>query len=71
EPRQRLPKTYWQIGTLDVIRPHVITEQHSMSGDVIMPHVVDAIFAVDIDDLSSFNKAAEVITEQDCVKFDA
>ena len=71
EPRQRLPQTYWQIGTLDVIRPHVITEQHSMSGNVIMPYIVDNIFAIDIDELSSFQKAEEVILKYDCVKFDA
>ncbi|MBC7487932.1 MAG: acylneuraminate cytidylyltransferase family protein [Cytophagaceae bacterium] len=71
EPRQRLPQTYWQIGTLDVIRPHIITEQSSMSGKTILPHVVDNLFAVDIDDLFSFQKAAEVIVNNDCVKFNA
>jgi CMP-N,N'-diacetyllegionaminic acid synthase len=69
EPRQRLPKTYWQIGTLDVIKPHVITMQNSMSGKRILPYVVDNAFAVDIDDMESFKKAAEVILKHDCVKF--
>jgi CMP-N,N'-diacetyllegionaminic acid synthase len=71
EPRQRLPKTYWQIGTLDVIRPRIITEDYSMSGNVIMPHVVENLFAVDIDDLSGFQKAEEVISQNDCIKFDS
>lgn len=71
EPRQRLPKTYWQIGTLDVIRSHVIIDENSMSGDVIMPHIVENVFAVDIDDLSGFQKAEEVISKYDCIKFDS
>lgn len=71
EPRQRLPKVYWQIGTLDVIKPSVITEDSSMSGKVIMPHVVEHTFAVDIDDLAGFKKAEEVISANDCIKFKA
>lgn len=69
EPRQRLPKTYWQIGTLDVIKPYVITEQKSMSGKRILPFIVDNVFAIDIDELESFNKAGEVIQKLNCVKF--
>jgi CMP-N,N'-diacetyllegionaminic acid synthase len=69
EPRQRLPKTYWQIGTLDVIKTAVITEQNSMSGKSILPHVIDSRFAVDIDDIQSFSKASEVLNNYDCIKF--
>lgn len=69
QPRQILPKVYWQIGTLDVIRTPVITEQNRMSGDIILHHIVDNTLAVDIDDVNSFDKAAEVITNHDCIRF--
>ena len=67
--RQTLPKVYWQIGTLDVIRTNVITEQKRMSGNTILHHIVDNSLAVDIDDIGSFDKAAEVISKGDCIKF--
>ncbi len=69
EPRQRLPKTYWQIGTLDVIRPEVILKKNSISGKKIIPHVVGNEWAIDIDDISSFVKTADVIVSDDFVKF--
>ena len=69
EPRQRLPKTYWQIGTLDVIKTSVITNQNSMSGKIILPYVIDQQFAVDIDDINSFIKAEEVLNNHNCVQF--
>ncbi|MCU0269967.1 MAG: Gfo/Idh/MocA family oxidoreductase [Acidimicrobiales bacterium] len=61
EPRQALPTVYWQIGVLDVIRPATILEQGSMSGRVILPLVVDAALAVDIDDASSIPRAEEAL----------
>lgn len=69
EPRQRLPQTYWQIGTLDVIRTSVITEKRSMSGDTILPYIAGSEFAVDIDDMSSFEKAAQIIEKAGYVHF--
>lgn len=69
QPRQNLPEIYWQIGTLDVIRTNVITEQKSMSGKNILPHIIDQKFAADIDDIESFNRAEEMIEKYDCVKF--
>ena len=70
QPRQKLPEIYWQIGTLDVIKTEVITEQKSMSGRQILPHIIDQEFAVDIDDITSFRRAEELIRKYDCVKFD-
>ena len=67
EPRQRLPKAYWQIGTLDVIRPKAILEQGSMSGHNILPCLVDRSQAVDIDDIESFTLAEKTLTLLDCV----
>jgi CMP-N,N'-diacetyllegionaminic acid synthase len=70
EPRQNLPQTYWQIGTLDVIRPQVITEQNSMSGKRILPFIVGNELAVDIDDIQSFRKAEDVIAGGNYVRFE-
>lgn len=57
QPRQALPDTYWQTGTLDVMRASTITEKHSMTGDRILPMVIDPALAVDIDDPSSLAAA--------------
>ena len=50
-PRQKLPPTYWQTGHLDAIRPRTILEKNSMSGDVILPLLIDPRYTVDIDTL--------------------
>ncbi len=69
KPRQSLPTVFWQIGTLDVIRPQVILQQKSMSGRVILPYVVAQERAIDIDDIYSFQRAEAYILSHDCVKF--
>ena len=61
QPRQNLPDVYWQIGTIDIIRPKTILEKGSMTGDKILPLVIDKKFAVDIDDEPSLNHADFVI----------
>ncbi len=48
-PRQQLPKTYWQTGHIDVIRTQTILEKKSLSGEVILPLVLDPQYTVDID----------------------
>jgi len=58
--RQKLPASYWQIGTLDVIRTKTIFEQESLSGANILPLIVDSDIAVDIDDLDSLKRAEEI-----------
>jgi N-acylneuraminate cytidylyltransferase len=70
EPRQNLPQTYWQTGTLDITRRQTILEKKSMTGRNILPFVVDNKFVADIDDLASFERAAAIIQEYDCIKFD-
>ncbi|GHB83394.1 acylneuraminate cytidylyltransferase family protein [Persicitalea jodogahamensis] len=69
QPRQQLPTIYWQIGTLDVIRPRVVLEQKSMSGKKVLPYVVSRDQAIDIDDIFSFQRAEAYIEGHDCVKF--
>ena len=50
-PRQQLPQVYWQTGHIDVIRPHVIISENTMSGSVILPVILDPRYTVDIDTL--------------------
>lgn len=60
-PRQKLPPTYWQTGHLDVIRAQVILEKGSLTGDVVVPLVLDAQYSVDIDTRSDWEKAEWVL----------
>lgn len=69
-PRQKLPVIYWQTGTLDVIRTTTLTDKNSMSGEKILPFIIDKKYAIDIDDVNSFYKAEEIIQYSDCIKFD-
>jgi CMP-N,N'-diacetyllegionaminic acid synthase len=71
QPRQSLPTIYWQVGTLDVIRPAVILEQGNMSGQAIFPYRIEPEQAIDIDDMYSFQRAEAYIASHDCVKFKA
>ncbi len=69
QPRQSLPAVYWQIGTLDVIRPQTILTKKSMSGERILSYVVEQEQAIDIDDLASFQCAEVYLASHDCIKF--
>ncbi|GIV64229.1 MAG: transferase [Bellilinea sp.] len=56
-PRQILPPVYWQTGHIDAIRPTTILEKNSMSGEVILPVMIDPRYTVDIDSLSDWARA--------------
>ena len=47
-PRQVLPSVYWQTGHVDAIRPEAI-RRGTMSGEVILPVLIDPSYTVDID----------------------
>lgn len=47
-PRQKLPPTYWQTGHVDAIRYKTLIKG-SMSGDRILPVILDPRYAIDID----------------------
>lgn len=55
-PRQVLPPVYWQTGHIDAIRPGTIL-QGSMSGEVIMPVLIDPRYTVDLDTLNDWQRA--------------
>jgi len=62
-PRQSLPDVYWQTGHIDAIRPRAILEKNSMSGDVIMPLVIDARYTIDIDSPADWQKSEWLVTD--------
>jgi YrbI family 3-deoxy-D-manno-octulosonate 8-phosphate phosphatase len=64
-PRQELPATYWQTGHIDAIRTETILEKKSMSGEVILPLLLDARYTVDIDTLEDWRRAEYTLLRSD------
>ncbi len=64
-PRQALPATYWQTGHIDAIRVRTILEKGSLSGERILPLVMDARYTVDIDTLYDWHKTEALVTQGD------
>jgi len=64
-PRQALPLTYWQTGHIDAIRVRTIYEKRSLSGDVILPVVLDPRYMIDIDTLRDWQRAEWLIAGGD------
>ncbi|MCJ7824911.1 MAG: acylneuraminate cytidylyltransferase, partial [Anaerolineales bacterium] len=64
-PRQQLPQSYWQTGHIDVIRASTILEKESMSGDNILPLIMDPRYAVDIDTADDHQPAEWIIGHSD------
>ena len=62
QPRQKLPTVYWQTGYIDVVRTSTLLEKESMTGDRILPYIMDEQFVVDIDQPFSL-RLAEFLME--------
>jgi N-acylneuraminate cytidylyltransferase len=62
-PRQSLAPTYWQTGHIDVFRTRTIRQKLSLTGDRILPVMVDSSYGIDIDTLMHLRIATEVIVE--------
>ncbi len=60
-PRQILPKVWRHSGYVDVIRPAVITNLHSMSGTKILPLFFEEWRDIDIDSLMELEMATQII----------
>ncbi|MCE5208973.1 MAG: acylneuraminate cytidylyltransferase [Chloroflexi bacterium] len=56
-PRQQLPAVFWQTGHIDAIRPQVILDKHSMSGETILSLMIDPRYTVDLDNLRDWERA--------------
>ena len=48
--RQQLPKTYYQNGNIDLLRPRNVTEYHSMTGKKIKGYVMTEMYDVDTEE---------------------
>jgi N-acylneuraminate cytidylyltransferase len=64
-PRQKLPPTYWQTGHIDVIRSSTILKKKTMTGDVILPLVLDPAYTIDIDTLQDLSRAEWMLAQGD------
>jgi CMP-N,N'-diacetyllegionaminic acid synthase len=60
-PRQKLPVAYWQNGYVDIVRPRTIIELESMTGQVVLPFVVEGkIHELDyVDQIPALEAAVE------------
>lgn len=56
-PRQKLPKTYWQTGHLDIIRYETITKKKSLTGERVLPLIIEPKYCTDIDTLEDWENA--------------
>jgi CMP-N,N'-diacetyllegionaminic acid synthase len=59
-PRQTLPEVWWQNGYVDVIRPRTILERRSMSGERILPFVIEEP-TVEIDYEDALERGEELL----------
>jgi len=69
-PRQKLPSTYWQTGHIEVIRYETIMQRHSMTGDHILPYIIDSRYAIDLDTLEQWAFAEYLLDHVDLDIYD-
>jgi N-acylneuraminate cytidylyltransferase len=62
-PRQALPAAFWQTGHIDAIRARTILEKNSLSGEVILPLMIDPRYTIDIDTLADWRHAERLMGE--------
>ena len=55
-PRQYLPQVYTANGYLEVINPKTILENNSVSGDLIIPYIMDSSCIEDIDTIEEWKQ---------------
>lgn len=60
-PRQALPDVVWQTGHIDALWAKTIRDKQSMTGDVILPLMIDPRYTVDIDLPSDWQTAEQLI----------
>lgn len=62
-PRQELPATYWQTGHIEVLWTRTMEEKRSLTGDRILPYLIDPAYAVDLDNLVQWAFAEHLALE--------
>jgi len=60
-PRQALPEVYWQTGYVDAARTDTILSKNSMTGERILPLIIDASEWVDIDSPDDWQRAERLL----------
>ena len=63
-PRQTLPVIYQHTGLIDAVRPAIILEHNSMTGNIILPLIFDPAYAADLDTPRDWAQAEESILRQ-------
>lgn len=58
-PRQQLPEVYYQNACIDIFRPEVVLDKHSMSGDYILGYEMEDNY--DIDTEEDFMRALQML----------
>ncbi len=61
-PRQALPDVYWQTGYVDAAWSRTILEKNSMTGERILPLIIDPSEWVDIDSPDDWRRAERLLT---------
>ncbi len=65
QPRQALPEIYWQTGYVDAAWADTIMLKGSMTGDHILPLIIDPSEWVDIDSPDDWKRAERLLTSED------
>ena len=60
-PRQALPEVYWQTGYVDAVWTDTLLTRGSMTGDRILPLVIDASDWIDIDTPDDWRRAERLL----------
>jgi CMP-N-acetylneuraminic acid synthetase len=60
-PRQALPDVYWQTGYVDAAWTDTILEKNSMTGDRIIPLIIDSSEWIDIDSPDDWRRAERLL----------
>ena len=61
QPRQALPEIYWQTGYVDAAWSDTLLEKNSMTGERILPLVIDPSDWIDIDSADDWRRAERLL----------
>ena len=61
QPRQALPEVYWQTGYVDAVWSNTVMQKNSMTGDRILPVVIDPEDWIDIDSQDDWLRAERLL----------
>jgi CMP-N-acetylneuraminic acid synthetase len=64
-PRQALPDVYWQTGYVDAAWSDTILQKNSMTGDYILPMVIDPSEWIDIDSADDWRRAERLLHDEE------